>query len=626
MKGGTGIAQACSLSPFSSAGALLADDRDALKNRVREANDIVDVVGGYVALRPAGQTYKGLCPFHDDRRPSFDVDPRRQRFRCWSCGKTGDVFTFIQEHDRVDFREALAILARRAGIPLDRRDSSERDTGRTVMLDVMAWATEQFHRCLLDEPEGESARLYLGERGLTGETVRRFRLGYAPLTGDWLIRQAAPAGKSAEILEQVGLIGKRQQGPGHYDRFRDRVMFPIRDARGQTVGFGGRILPQSPLLSRAPKYYNSSDTPLFTKSEHLYGLDLARQAGVAAGYLAVVEGYTDVLMAHQAGISEVVATMGTALNARHVRQLRRLVPRVVLVFDADAGGETGVDRALEIFASHDVDLAVATLPAGMDPCDFLRAHGPGPFREALTRAVDALEFKMNQALAQPDADSVPGRIRAVDAVLGVLALAPEMPGQAGAVKRELMMTRVAQRLGVREETAWARLGELRARRRATPAVQRATAEQKAPAPARERELLQVLLGEPNLVARAAAEVKPQELEHPGLRRVLEGLYALEAEGATPDLEHLRTRLEDPRLAAFMEREQEIGRANPQRGAWLDRLLAEFRQRRLLPEKQQIQDRLQSASDHTEAVELLRRLQQQTDDLQPGVSSVAGAGQ
>lgn len=603
----------------------MSDDRDALKNQVKEANDIVDVVGGYVALRPAGQTYKGLCPFHDDHRPSFDVDPRRQRYRCWSCGKTGDVFTFIQEHDRVDFREALALLARRAGIALDRQAGPAQDQGRLGMIEVAAWGAEQFHRCLLDEPEGEGARRYLGGRKLAGETVRRFGLGFAPAAGDWLVRRAALAGKPLDVLEQVGLIAKRQQGAGHYDRFRDRVIFPIRDARGQVVGFGGRILPESPLLSRSPKYYNSCDTPLFTKSEHLYGLDVARQAGAKAGYLAVVEGYTDVLMAHQVGVPQVVATMGTALNARHVRQLRRFVPRVVLVFDADAGGETGVDRALEMFASQDVDVAVATLPAGMDPCDLLVEQGPEPLRQALTGAVDALEFKLHRELAREDAASVPGRARAVDAVLGVLALAPEMPGQGGAIKRELMMTRIGQRLGIRDETVWARLHELRAKRSPPPRPPEAE-ERKATAPPRERELLQALLVDPGLVAAAAAAVRPEELEHPGLRRLLEGLYALQDEGVRPDADSLLARLDDPRLAAFVEREREVGRDNPDRGAWLGRLLTEFRQQRLLPEKRQIQDRLQSASDHTEAVELLRRLQQQTGDLEPGAQSVAGTGQ
>jgi DNA primase len=594
----------------------LADDRVALVKRVKEANDIVDVVGGYLALRPAGPTFKALCPFHDDSRPSFDVDPRRQRYRCWACGKYGDVISFVQEHERLDFREALELLARRAGIPLEKGGGDRHADGRPAMLEVMRWAAEQFQKCLLDAPEAQAARLYLGERHLSGETIRRFGVGYAPAGGDWLVRRAGAAGLSSAVLEQVGLIARRSSG-GYYDRFRDRVIFPIRDVRGRTVGFGGRVLPSSPLSARGPKYYNSSETPLFKKSEQLYGLDEARDAARKAGYLAVVEGYTDVLMAHQLGVPQVVATMGTALNARHVRQLRRHAPRVVLVFDADAGGDTGVDRALEIFVGQDVDLRVATLPEGLDPCDLLVRHGPEPFRAALTKAVDVLEFKLNRVLESEAVSGVEGKRRAVDAVLGVIALAPALPGQAGAIKHELIVTRIAQRLGLREETVWARLRELRAARDA-PDREAPRGSGAAPRAARadplERELLTVLLADPGLVPASAAEVAPKEIRHPGLRLLLEGLYRLQAEGQRPELDGLRARIEKPALLAKALQMQEIGLMNTDRAKALADLLAGFRRRREASEKQELQNQLQAAleaGDETLAIELLRRLQNRT---------------
>ncbi|HMC63651.1 MAG TPA: DNA primase [Gemmataceae bacterium] len=610
----------------------MASDRVALTKQIKDANDIVDVVGSYVSLRPAGATYKGLCPFHDDRRPSFDVDPRRQRYRCWSCGKNGDVITFVQEHDRVDFREALELLARRAGITLEKLGADRQNPGRALMLDTVKWAAEQYHRCLLDSPLAEGARKYLGDRRLTGETIRRFGLGFAPPGGEWLVQRAAAAGHSDQILEEVGLIAKRTSHPnpsplggergwgeGHYDRFRDRVMFPIRDARGQTVGFGGRILPSSPLSEKGPKYYNSSATPLFNKSDALYGLDQARQPGQAAGYLAVVEGYTDVLMAHQAGVAQVVATMGTALNARHVQNLRRFVPRVVLVFDADTGGATGVDRALEIFVSLEVDLAIATLPLGLDPCDFLVQHGPEPFRAALASAVDALDFKLNQLLAAEANAGVEARRRAVDAVLRVVALAPEMAGHAGAVKRDLIVTRIAHQLGIQAETIWGRLKELRGTLRRPDREPRspegsATGEdesRQADAPRREKDLLTVLLADPALVSVAAQEIAPEEIEHPELREMLVGLYKIQTEGATPDLDHLRPTIENPRLAAYALGMQDTGRLMTDRPAALRQLFAEFRKRRLQGKKQELQDQLHGTPDHTQAVELLRQLQNQS---------------
>jgi DNA primase len=603
----------------------VADDRADLIRQVKEANDIVDVVGSYLALRPAGKTFKGLCPFHEDSRPSLDVDPQRQRYRCWACNKVGDVISFVQEHDRVSFNEALELLGRRAGISLEKNSGFRQNSGRAFMLDTLRWAAEQFQKCLLDSPLAEAARCYLGERKLAGDTLRRFGVGFAPPSGDWLVRLAQSQRIGLESLEKVGLVAKRQEGDGWYDRFRDRVIFPIRDARGQPLGFGGRILPSSPQIARgAPKYYNSAETEVFSKSEMLYGLDHARSASDSAGYLAVVEGYTDVLMAHQTGIGQVVATMGTALNSRHVQRLRRFADRIVLVFDADAGGDTGVDRALQIFASQEVDLRIATLPEGKDPCDLLMESGPELFRQALTGAADALEFKLQQAMARTADGGVEGRRRAVDEVLGVIALAPEMPGQSGAIKQQLIITRIAQRLGLKEEMLWARLEELRkAAAQRKPAREIATsvrdsaepeAPKQAPAAPVERDLLQVLLAEPELIPQAQSALTPDQVIHPGLRRMLEGMYDLHTAGKRPDLDNLRPLLDNPRLAELALRWQEIGRMNDNRPAWLARILEEFRKRRVQPVVRELHNRLQAATDHAQAVELLRRLQNPTEVL------------
>ena len=608
MSVGRGFLSAADFPGLLQDGWPLADDR---VKQVKEANDIVDVVGSYLALRKAGQTFKGLCPFHRDNRPSFDVDPRRQRFRCWSCGKYGDVLTFVQEHDKVTFLEALELLARRAGITLE-TSSFPSSQSRALLLDVIRWAAKEFHECLLDSPLAEAARAYVGQRGLKGETVRRYGLGYAPASGEWLVRQAEAAGISFELLEKVGLIAQRQSGDGYYDRFRDRVQFPIRDVRGQTVGFGGRILPDSPLAARAPKYYNSTDTPLFSKSEQLYGIDHARGAASEAGYLAVVEGYTDVLMAHQMGIGQVVATMGTALNARHVQKLRHFAQRVVLVFDADAGGLTGVDRALEIFASHDVDLAIATLPDGLDPCDLLVQQGPEPFQKVLESAVDALEFKLNQVLAPGAALGIEGQRRAVEAVLGVIALAPA-GGQSQSVKTQLMVTRIARRLSLKEESIWARLEELRSRGPREAPAERPVVEEgprQSPAAPEERELLEVLLADSSLVPAARTALAPDEVGHLGLRRLLQGLYDLHDAGEPPTLDQLRPKLENVRLAAKALELADVGRRNPDRATWLTRLLERFRERRLRPVKQELHNQLRTADEQT-ALKLLRRLTEST---------------
>jgi DNA primase len=589
----------------------LTTDRAKL---VKEAIDIVELVGGYVALRPAGPAYKGLCPFHDDHRPSFTVDPRYQNYRCWSCGKFGDVISFVMEREHVPFLEALQILARRAGITLDDHPAAAaRNEAKSRLFDAMRWAADEYHQCLLESELADAARKYLGQRQMLGPTIRQFGVGYAPLVGDWLYKRAVEANQDCELLEKLGLIAPRTAGPGYYDRFRDRVLFPIRDSLGRVIAFGGRIMPESPLASRAPKYYNSPDTPLFNKSEQVFGLDLARSAAGKLGYLGVVEGYTDVLMAHQCKIAQVVATMGTALTGQHVHQLRRFAERVVLVFDADAGGNTGVDRALEIFAGNEVDLRVALLPEGLDPCDLLSQEGgAGRFQAALDGAIDALDFKLNSVLSGEAMSSVEGRKRAVDSVLNIIALAPEAPGQAGAVKQELIVSRISQRLALKEETVWARLKELRRQQR--PPEERVLppeaveAGRKArPAP-EERQLLEVLLADPALVPVAMAVVAVEDVGHPGLQKMLRGLYDLHSRGISPTLDELRASLDPPELAGWVYRLSDVGKNNPNRTAWLGQILNEFRQRRARAEKQELRNQLQAASDHESALELLRQLQ------------------
>jgi DNA primase len=402
-------------------------------------------------------------------------------------------------------------------------------------------------------------------------------------------------------------------------------MFPIRDVRGQVVGFGGRILPSSPFASRAAKYINTCDTPLFSKSDLIYGLDRAKLAGQAAGCLAVVEGYTDVLMAHQSGAAQVVATMGTALTGRHVRQLRRYAPRVVLVYDADEGGNTGVDRALELFLREDVELAVATLPDGMDPCDLLVARGVQPFEEALAVARDALDFKIQEVLDRPDTEGVVGSQRAVEAVLGILALVPDDAEPRALTKRDLFLNRVAQRFGLQPAVLRARLDQVRRARHdraadlvaVTAEVIEVRATGRAKADPLERELLEVLLADPPLVVAVKAELAADEVEHPGLRRLLQGLYDLLEERQSPDLDALRLRLADnPPLVAKALELQMVGRLHADRPGWLRAVLDRFRERRAARAAKEVQGKLNAARDPEAALDLLRQLQQRSTGLTP----------
>ncbi len=603
--------------------------------QIKAACDIADVVGSYLTLTPAGPIFKAVCPFHQDSRPSLDVDPRRQRYKCWSCGAHGDVFSFVEHMEKVGFREAREILAKKAGIKLD-ETPNPLDQARSRLLGVMRWAAEQYQRCLLDDPLGTAAVSYIGTRKLSGTTVRDFGLGFAPLAGDWLLRRAEADRVPLELLAEVGLLGNRMEGRGFYDRFRDRVMFPIRDVQGRAIGFGGRIMPESPLLPRAPKYYNSTETPLFSKSDVLYGLDLARHAGHAAGYLAVVEGYTDVMMAHQCGVPQVVATMGTALNARHVAQLRRYANKVVLVYDADAGGLTGVDRALELFVSEDVELAVATLPDGLDPCDLLvRPDGVVTFNKVMAEAVEVLDFAFRQIFGHEGVPSVEVGRTGLDRILGAFVKSASWDNKGAyttsrKVKHELIMTRLSSRLGLKIETIWARLRELKKEharreaeqaRRAAPMVQ-ASAARTTTAPAAkpgvfeacERQLVELLLADPGLVPTAAFAVTPDEVTHTGLRRILGEMYAVQAAGGVADLDTLRERLADrPDLYDAALRLQAVGntmgREPEERAEWLKRVLKRFTDLKAEADRRRVREALAAGTD--DAADLLRMLKERS---------------
>ena len=589
-------------------------DNDRVK-MVKEASDIVDVVGSYISLRPAGQqTFKGLCPFHDDHRPSFDVDPKRGRYRCWSCGKYGDVITFVQEYEKVEFAEALEILAKRAGINLENKENLVQNRLRGSMLDSVRWASDQYHQCLQESPLAAEARSYLSSRGLEDEIIRQFGLGFAPRRGDWLLELAHNDGVDVGMLEQVGLIGRKTDKPGLYDRFRDRIMFPIRNVLGNTVGFGGRIMPSSPFIDKAPKYYNSSDSPLFSKSEQLYGIDQARNSIGKVGYLAVVEGYTDVMMAHQMGVGNIVATMGTAINARHLRQLRRWTSKVVLVFDADAGGEQGVDRALELFVTNDMDLAIATLPEGLDPCDMLLNDGPEAFQEVLKGAVDALEFKLSSILAEISRDgaSVETKRKATDSILSVLARIPVESSPSSQLKMQLMLGRIGKRLGLSDETLKSRVNELRPKtesRKVDTNIINTTEESRRAKPVpEEKELVEVLLANPDLVFRARQDLSIDDLNHPGLRQIVSILFDLLDEKRTPDLDAVRARMGDSPIGSRLLDLADQGRRNPEPVTWYGNILERFNERKVKPVVRVLQDQLHAANDHETAMELLRKLQ------------------
>jgi len=541
------------VSLSSTAGPSLHDD---LRERVRDATDIVDLIGSYIALRRGGKAMTGLCPWHDDSRPSLQVNPERQTFRCWVCNIGGDVFTFLMKMEKLEFREALEQLADRAGIAITRGRGGLSTDDKAALFKALGWAADRFAACLAHGAEARAARDYLAGRGLAPDTITRFELGFAPPAWDWLLRQASAAGIPTGHLAKVGLVVERQDRSGHYDRFRDRVIFPIRDPLGRCVAFGGRVLPGAPPDSA--KYINSPETPVFSKSSMLYGLDTAREAMTASRRAVVVEGYTDCLAARQAGIDDVVAVLGTALGERHAKLLRRYADRIVLVLDGDDAGRRRADEILDVILAEPIDVRIARLPSGVDPCDFLLERGRDAFESLLAAAIDPLEYRMEEAVAK-----LAGRggddavLAAVESVLKPLAAvserSPLSPSQRQ-LREDQILGRLSRRFGLSREALKDRLHELRSQR-GRPAAP-AAADEPAPIavgrlPAWDREVIEVLVGVPESVGLVVREVETADLETAAGRTVLDAARHLHDAGKPVALSGLLLAIDDPALQSLL---------------------------------------------------------------------------
>lgn len=393
------------------------------KAQVLAATDIVQLIGQTVKLTRRGKNYVGLCPFHNEKSPSFNVNAAGQYYKCFGCNEGGNAIDFVIKRDRVEFIDALRTLATAAGIELRGSGSSrEGRNERQAMLDAHVTAVSFYQSKLQDPQTGAVAREYLEKRGFNAETIERFRVGVAPDGWDWLLRHPAMRKFPPPLMAQAGLFKVREKGGGFYDTFRHRLMFPIRNDVGQTVAFGGRVMPGN---DSPAKYLNSPESPLFSKSKTLYGLDMAKQRIIETGTVAIVEGYTDVMMAHQFGVSNVVAVLGTGLTDQHMTLLRRFAKRIVLLFDADDAGDRAADRVVQLFLSQDVELAKASIPEGMDPDEFLLAHGADAFEKVLAGATDVLSFMWKQMVQkfQQHKDDLSGEQKAVEEYLELLAAA-----------------------------------------------------------------------------------------------------------------------------------------------------------------------------------------------------------
>jgi DNA primase len=548
-----------------------------LLEEIRSRVDIVELVGQWVKLKRAGENWKGLCPFHTEKTPSFTVNPKKGIFHCFGCKAGGDAFSFLRKQERLDFPEAVRALAERVGVtlPADRAERAP-DSRLDGLRAVMARAGQFFVDALWapGDAGAEKARRYLAGRGVEDEVARRFGLGYAPEGWDNLLGFMRRHGIGEELLSQAGLILPRQNATGFYDRFRGRLMFSIRDAQGRVVAFGGRALGPDEV-----KYINSPETPLYSKGQLLYALDLAKPSIRERNRAIVVEGYLDCLMAHQHGFTETVAALGTAFTAAQLGLLQRNAEEIVAVFDADAAGQKASAR-LEEMTSDTMDVQglawtvsrtggfersgyfpvkVAILPPGHDPDSLLRAEGADAFRSRLEAARSILSFVMQQALSEEDLSTARGRATAHARVALILSKVPN------AEEATTLAAQAARELRVDATQLWIEAQQLQRARLTQSRFPRPGAESAA-APVNagwaapslvERDLLLLLLRVDEARAAILPVVEESDIAHPGLRALLAALRHAPGRPAEELMHELPGDPERALLASLLVEDREL---------------------------------------------------------------------
>ncbi len=544
-------------------------------DRVREATDLVALIAEHIPLRPKGREHVGLCPFHDDHTPSLAVVTHKGNafYKCHACGVAGDVFNFVIEYHKMTFPEALKYLADRAGITLSRRtDTGRRDEGDDgeTLRRANAVAAAFYRQMLTRDRRGASARAHVEKRRIGPDTAEQFMIGAAPDEWEGLAAHAADQGLSTRSLAAAGLIKPRSSSSGYYDTFRNRLIFPICDELGRPIAFGGRRIDPGD----EPKYLNSPESALFHKSKTLYGLHLAKRAVIDASQVIVTEGYTDVVACHQAGLHNVVATLGTALTRDHVRMLKRLCQEVVLVFDGDEAGRRAADRAVELFFAESLDVRICILPEGDDPADLLgRPQGLERLREALDEAHHALDFKVGRFRRDiAGIESLGARHRVLERLMDDLAALgfSNLPG----VRKAPVLDKIGEVLRI----PTAEIEQAIPRRRGRPAAAAGLAagdpslgdaaaaadlwqESADVAPARrraERELLAALIHQPSLrhqpitidkgsTASVTGVLQPEQFADPASRRLAEIIWPRLERDESFTVQQLMGELDHPSL-------------------------------------------------------------------------------
>jgi DNA primase len=502
---------------------------DDFKELVRSSTNLVDLVSETVSLKPihGGRDFIGLCPFHDDKNPSFHVYPDRQTYRCWVCDQGGDCFRWVMEIEKLPFPEAMESLARRARleIPKKKRDeaTSDNQLKKTDSLAVVEWAVNLMHSTLRTSAKAENAREYVKKRKLSEDTVRNFRLGYHPEDWNWFLDQARARFTPAQLVA-AGLIQERNNGPGYFDNLVGRLVFPIIDERGRPVAFGGRVLPGGNIETDA-KYWNSLESAIFHKRRTLYAFDRARETIRRSKTAIIVEGYMDCIACHQAGVTNAVATLGTAMTEDHLRFLRRFAEKVVLVYDSDKAGQDAAERSILRFLAEDLDLRVLSVPSGKDPADYLEDHTSEDFYALTATASEAWEYKLRSILQRISTNTIAGR-QVLNQMMEFLAASQ---GLAGSIREDMILRNVCGRVQVDERMARQQLRELRGQTQKKGFTRRDAERQPVELKTRvenaleraEREVLEIILTCPETIDVIRHQIGADDFENARHQRLLD---------------------------------------------------------------------------------------------------------
>ena len=533
---------------------------DHLLEQIRAANDIVDVIGSYLPLKRVGTNFRALCPFHREKSPSFNVNPHHQIFKCFGCGKGGDVFTFVREYENLEFMDAVRRLAERASIPLEFENNpvaQQQKHIKEVLWNIHEQITQRWQSALANEAGGQIARDYLAKRGVSAEAIKLFRLGAAPEAWDDTVNWAKSKGHDLAVMEQAGLIIRKEGTDRHYDRFRGRLIFPICDEQGRVIGFSGRVLSGD---EKQAKYVNSPETPIFTKGKVFFGLDKSKRPLLDAESAIICEGQLDLIACYMAGVQNVVAPQGTALTPDHARILKRYVEEAVLCFDADNAGQNAAIRSLDPLLNAGLAIRVATIPNGKDPDDFIKQNGGAAFRDIIDKAEGFFDWYLKRLAATNDIRTDKGRVTALR------EFGEALVKTRNAVLIDTHAQRAALRLGVSVEAVRAEFKKTR------PAAEPRSArddefdrlageaesagtdtieEPAAPPTARELQLVKLLLADGSHRAVAAAHLDVRWLANPIVRRIVSRCVRDPGEGLPQGAALLAEFQEDPAAQSLL---------------------------------------------------------------------------